>query len=121
MKANPILLQMKYTRVIDIFANKAGITLDKALDFFYNSKEYDLISKGIADLHCMSDDYLADDLLEEYTISLKQSVKKQSMPFEIKEEILNDETIEALKSSEKDEDIYGPFDSVKQLMESLNA
>ncbi len=55
------------------------------------------------------------------SIFLKQSVEKQTMPFEIKEEILNDETIEALKSSEKDEDIYGPFDSVKQLMESLNA
>ena len=55
------------------------------------------------------------------SIFLKQSVEKQSMPFEIKEEILNDETLEALKSSEKDEDIYGPFDSIKQLMESLNA
>ena len=55
------------------------------------------------------------------SIFLKQSVEKQSMPFEIKEEILNDETLEALKSSENDEDIYGPFDSVKQLMESLNA
>ena len=55
------------------------------------------------------------------SIFLKQSVEKQSMPFEIKEEILNDETLESLKSSENDEDIYGPFDSVKQLMESLNA
>ena len=55
------------------------------------------------------------------SIFLKQSVEKQSMPFEIKEEILNDETLEALKSSENDEDIYGPFDSVEQLMESLNA
>lgn len=43
------------------------------------------------------------------------------MPFDIKEEILNDETLEALRLSEKDEDIYGPFDFVKQLMESLNA
>ncbi len=55
------------------------------------------------------------------SIFLKQSVKEQSMPFDIKEEILNDETLEALRLSEKDEDIYGPFDSVKQLMESLNA
>ena len=65
MIANPILLQMKYARIIDIFAKKAGISLEKALDFFYNSKEYDLINEGIADLHCMSDDYLADDLLKE--------------------------------------------------------
>ena len=55
------------------------------------------------------------------SLFMKQSVEKQTIPFDIKEEILNDETLEALKSSEKDEDIYGPFDSVKQLMESLNA
>ncbi len=66
MNADPTLLQMKYSRVIDLFAQKAGITLRQALDFFYNSDEYDLISEGIADMHCLSDDYLAEDLLEEF-------------------------------------------------------
>jgi hypothetical protein len=66
MIANPILLQMKYARVVKLFSELAGISLDKALDFFYNSSEYDLISNGVADLHCMSDGYLAEDLLEEY-------------------------------------------------------
>lgn len=33
-----------------------------ALDFFYHSTTYDLISNGISDMHCMSDGYLADDL-----------------------------------------------------------
>lgn len=66
MKANPILLQMKYARVVSLFAQKASISLEKALDFFYRSKEYDLISNGVADLHCMGDDYLAEDLLNEY-------------------------------------------------------
>lgn len=66
MKANPILLQRKYARVIALFAQKSGLSLDAALDFFYRSEEYKLLREGVADLHCMSDDYLAEDLKEEY-------------------------------------------------------
>lgn len=33
--------------------------------FFYHSKEYELIRDGISDLHCMSDGYLVEDLMEE--------------------------------------------------------
>ena len=66
MNADPILLQMKYSRIITLFGDKAGISLREALDFFYQSDEYDLISEGVGDLHCMSDEYLAEDLLLEY-------------------------------------------------------
>lgn len=66
MRANPILLQRKYARVIALFAQKSGLSLDAALDFFYRSNEYKLLREGVADLHCMSDDYLAEDLKEEY-------------------------------------------------------
>lgn len=48
------------------FAEKAGLTLDAALDFFYRSETYRLISEGVSDLHCMSDAYLADELKAEY-------------------------------------------------------
>lgn len=34
MNANPILLQMKYARVVEIFAKLCGISLGEALDFF---------------------------------------------------------------------------------------
>ena len=34
MKADPILLQMKYARVGGRFAERCGITLGEALDFF---------------------------------------------------------------------------------------
>ncbi len=34
MKADPILLQMKYARVVGRFADRCGITLGEALDFF---------------------------------------------------------------------------------------
>ena len=41
MNANPILLQKKYSRVIECFAS-------------------------ISDLHCMSDAYLVEELAQEY-------------------------------------------------------
>ena len=66
MTANPILLQKKYARVVEAFAQKAGLTLDAALDFFYRSEIYRLISEGVSDLHCMSDAYLTDELKAEY-------------------------------------------------------
>lgn len=66
MNANPILLQKKYSRVIECFANKVGISLDLALDFFYRSEVYRLVRDGVSDMHCMSDEYLADDLESEY-------------------------------------------------------
>lgn len=66
MTANPILLQKKYARVVAAFAEKAGLTLDAALDFFYRSETYRLISEGVSDLHCMSNAYLTDELMTEY-------------------------------------------------------
>ena len=66
MNANPILLQKKYARIVECFSVKAGISLAKALDFFYHSETYPLISQGVSDLHCMSDEYLADALLQVY-------------------------------------------------------
>jgi len=66
MNASPILLQMKYARVVAAFAKLAGLSLSDALDFFYKSDEYKLVSRGVSDLHCMSDMDLAEDLLEEY-------------------------------------------------------
>ena len=66
MNANPILLQKKYARVIELFSKEMQLTLDEALDFFYHSESYRLISEGVSDLHCMSDEYLAEELKEEY-------------------------------------------------------
>lgn len=66
MNANPILLQKKYARVIECFARKANISLNNALDFFYRSEVYRLVHDGVSDMHCMSDEYLADELQIEY-------------------------------------------------------
>ena len=66
MNANPILLQKKYARVIARFAEKVDCTLDEAMRFFYHSMTYTLMSEGVSDMHCMSDEYLAEDLETEY-------------------------------------------------------
>lgn len=65
MNANPILLQKKYSRVVKKFATKENISIQKALDIFYNSNTYELMSKGISDMHCMSDEYLVEELVRE--------------------------------------------------------
>lgn len=66
MNANPVLLQKKYVRVIELFAAGEKLSLDAALDFFYRSEVYPLIREGVSDLHCMSDAYLAEELMQEY-------------------------------------------------------
>lgn len=65
MRANATLLHMKYAKVIELFSLKAGISVRDAMDFFYHSTERELIRDGVSDLHCMSDDYLAENLVEE--------------------------------------------------------
>lgn len=74
MKANPILLQKKYARVIGIFADIMGMSLDESLDFFYSSDVYHLLSEGVSDMHCMSDEYLAEELKLEYSVKEKTKV-----------------------------------------------
>lgn len=66
MNANPILLQKKYARVVELFAEENHLSLDTALDLFYQSGLYVLMKEGSSDMHCMSDRYLAHDLAEEY-------------------------------------------------------
>lgn len=66
MNANPVLLQKKYSRVIEKFAETMEISLDKALELFYHSDVYQLMHEGISDMHCMSDGYLVEELQMEY-------------------------------------------------------
>ena len=65
MNANPILLQKKYARVVELFAKENNISLEKALDVFYHSELYTLMREGVSDMHCMSDEYLVQELEEE--------------------------------------------------------
>lgn len=73
MNANPILLQKKYARVVELFAKEKRLSLDAALAFFYKSKVYELMREGSSDMHCMSDQYLSKDLSEEYGMRSKMN------------------------------------------------
>ena len=66
MEADKTLLQMKYSRVVALFAAQQNLSVEDALDFFYHSETYQELREGIADLHCRSDQYVADELTLEY-------------------------------------------------------
>ena len=65
MRANPILLQKKYARVVELFAKENNISIKQALDVFYKSWVYTLMSEEVSNMHCMSDEYLVQELKEE--------------------------------------------------------
>lgn len=62
MRAHPVLLQMKYARIVASYASKENLSLKSALDLFYRSNVYRLMSQGISDFHCRSDGYLVEEL-----------------------------------------------------------
>lgn len=43
-----------------------GVSLEEATDIFYNSETSNMIEDGVADLHCRSDKYLAEEVWDEY-------------------------------------------------------
>lgn len=71
MQANKIILQRKFARIVQLFADQTGITYEEALGLFYDSKTFELISEGVADMHCMSDEYLVDELKAELSPNAK--------------------------------------------------
>lgn len=69
MEADRTLLQMKYSRIVEKFAKDAHLSLDEALSKFYDSDIFTLIDEGVSDMHCLSDEYLTDELMLEYGYS----------------------------------------------------
>ena len=65
MLANKTLLQRKYARVINLYAARYGVTIREAMDLFYKSLTYAEMREGISDMHCRSDEYLAEELFIE--------------------------------------------------------
>jgi DNA-damage-inducible protein J len=71
-----------------------------------------------------ADDLFSDlgmSLTTAFNIFLRQSVREQQIPFAVSRNVPNAVTLKAMDAAEKDEDMYGPFDSVDALMEALNA
>ena len=67
MTANPTLLQHKYANVIAAYSKCQNIDLRQSMDLFYKSDTYQLMREGVSDMHCRSDEYLAEEILLEQT------------------------------------------------------
>lgn len=64
---------------------------------------------------------LGMDLSTATGIFYRQALRHRGLPFEVRLDEPNETTYAAMESAEKEEDLYGPFDSVKSLMEALDA
>lgn len=62
-KATRILRDMKYSRIINLIAQKQQIPLEDAMDMLYSSPLFEIIDDGTADLICRSDIYLAGEII----------------------------------------------------------
>ena len=77
-----------------------------------------------ADIKAKSQEMLSDfglDLSTAVNMFLRQMLRERAIPFAIKQDVPNAVTLDAMDAAEKNEDIYGPFNSVSDLMEALNA
>lgn len=61
------------------------------------------------------------NLTSAFNIFLRQSVRERQIPFRVTKNVPNAATLAAIEASEKGEKLYGPYDSVSDLMEALNA
>ena len=59
------ILEAKYARIINEISEMHSVSLEEAIDIFYNSQLFPLLEEGVADLHCRSDKYLAEEIWRE--------------------------------------------------------
>lgn len=64
---------------------------------------------------------LGMDLSTATGIFYRQALRCHGLPFDLKIDEPNEVTYAAIEAAIKEEDVYGPFDSVSSLMEALNA
>lgn len=72
-ESKQILRSAQCARIIVCISEMYGVSLAEATDIFYNSETANLIEDGVADLHCRSDKYLAEEVWIEYQESRKMS------------------------------------------------
>ncbi len=60
-----IWISEKNAKIISEISNMHGISLDAATEMYYNSDTAQLIHDRIADLHCRSEKYLAEEVWAE--------------------------------------------------------
>ena len=64
-ESKQIMRSAQCARIIICMSEMYGITLSEATDIYYNSDTANLIEEGVADLHCRSDKYLAEEVWRE--------------------------------------------------------
>ena len=64
---------------------------------------------------------LGMNLTTAFNIFLRQAVREQQIPFWVSKNVPNKVTLAAMDAAEEGEDLNGPYDSVSDLMEALNA
>ena len=59
------ILEAKFAGIISEISKMYNVSLDDAMDMFYNSETMQLMEEGVADLHCRSEKYLAEEVWRE--------------------------------------------------------
>jgi aminoglycoside phosphotransferase family enzyme len=60
------LRSAKIARIIENISEMFNVSLQEATDIYYNSETANLIDEGVADLHCRSEKYLAEEVWLEH-------------------------------------------------------
>ncbi|HIV15189.1 MAG TPA: type II toxin-antitoxin system RelB/DinJ family antitoxin [Candidatus Avisuccinivibrio pullicola] len=64
---------------------------------------------------------LGMDLSTATGIFYRQALRCHGLPFEVKADEPNSVTYAAMEAAEKNEDMHGPYNSIREMMEALNA
>ncbi len=64
---------------------------------------------------------LGMDLSTATGIFYRQALRCHGLPFEVKIDEPNETTYSAMEAAEKGEELFGPYETVSDLMEALNA
>ncbi len=68
-ESKQIIRSAQCARIIGCISEMYGVSLTDATDIYYGSETANLIEEGVADLHCRSDKYLAEEVWNEYLAS----------------------------------------------------
>lgn len=72
------ILDAKYARIIKAISQMHHVPLEEAMEVFYNSDLLQLMNDGVADLHCRSDLYLAEEVWNEMNKQSNENRQKQN-------------------------------------------
>ena len=61
-----VLRGAQCARIIVCISEMFGVSFDDATDIYYRSETSNMIEEGVADLHCRSDKYLAEEVWREF-------------------------------------------------------